>query len=77
MHAGTERSVKLRAALPVYLGYFTARVSADGILQFRPDLYGIDARQSRLLESALDKQRTNAAAAAVHAGVTTTQARKR
>jgi len=53
MHAGTERSVKLRAALPVYLGYFTARVSADGILQFRDDLYGIDARQTTLFAEAV------------------------
>ena len=42
MHAGQETTVKLSAALPVYLGYWTARVSADGILQFRTDLYGID-----------------------------------
>jgi L,D-transpeptidase YcbB len=55
MHAGTERSVKLRAALPVYLGYFTARVSADGILQFRDDLYGIDARQTSLLAASVDR----------------------
>jgi murein L,D-transpeptidase YcbB/YkuD len=43
MHAPQERTVKLKQPLPVYLGYWTARVAADGILQFRQDLYGIDA----------------------------------
>ena len=46
MHGGQETTVKLTQPLPVYLGYWTARVSADGILQFRDDLYGIDARQT-------------------------------
>ena len=32
MHGGQERTVKLKAPIPVYLGYFTARVSADGLL---------------------------------------------
>ena len=64
MHAGAERSVKLSSALPVYLGYWTARVSADGIVQFRDDLYGIDARQRTLLTSAIEKLKTRAAEAA-------------
>ena len=72
MHGGQEKSVKLTAPLPVYLGYWTARTSADGILQFRDDLYDIDARQTRTLESTLSKLRaaTAAAAAAVAAPVT-------
>jgi murein L,D-transpeptidase YcbB/YkuD len=64
MHGGQERSVKLKSPLPVYLGYWTARTSADGILQFRDDLYGIDARQTSMLESTLDKLKASAAAAA-------------
>jgi murein L,D-transpeptidase YcbB/YkuD len=64
MHSGVEKHVKLTAPIAVYLGYFTARVSADGILQFRDDLYGIDARQSTLLATALDKLKSHARAAA-------------
>jgi murein L,D-transpeptidase YcbB/YkuD len=67
MHGGQEKSVKLREPLPVYLGYFTARVSADGILQFRDDIYGIDARQQTLLTSTLEKLKSRAQAAAAHA----------
>jgi murein L,D-transpeptidase YcbB/YkuD len=63
MHGGQEKTVKLSRPLPVYLGYWTARVSADGMLQFRDDLYGIDARQSTMLAGALDKLKTRAAAA--------------
>lgn len=63
MHGGQETTVKLSRPLPVYLGYWTARVSADGILQFRDDLYGVDARQSALLSQALDKLKSRAAAA--------------
>jgi len=63
MHGGQETTVKLSRSLPVYLGYFTARVSADGILQFRSDLYGIDGRQSALLSATLDKLKARAAAA--------------
>ncbi|HET7698598.1 MAG TPA: L,D-transpeptidase family protein [Vicinamibacterales bacterium] len=65
MHAGTERSVKLRRPLPVYLGYWTARVSADGILQFRDDIYGIDARQTTLLAKTIEQLKLRAAAAAM------------
>jgi murein L,D-transpeptidase YcbB/YkuD len=64
MHAGEERTVKLARPLPVYLGYWTARVSADGILQFRNDVYGIDARQTTLLTSVVEKLKLRAAEAA-------------
>jgi murein L,D-transpeptidase YcbB/YkuD len=63
MHSGQEKTVKLSGPLPVYLGYWTARISADGVMQFRDDLYGVDARQLTLLGSALDKLQTRAAAA--------------
>lgn len=70
MHAPEEHAVKLRKALPVYLGYWTARVAADGILQFRDDLYGIDARQTAMLGQALEKLRARAAQAATAFGTT-------
>jgi murein L,D-transpeptidase YcbB/YkuD len=57
MHAGEERHVKLKEPIPVYLGYWTARVSADGIVQFRKDVYDIDTRQRRLLADRLARQR--------------------
>lgn len=62
MHAGQERHVKLKHSIPVYLGYWTARVSADGIVQFRKDIYGIDARLTGLLAERLSRLRKSAAA---------------
>jgi len=44
MHAGVERSVALRQALPVYLMYFTAW-DENGRLETRPDVYGHDRKQ--------------------------------
>ena len=67
MHSGQEKTVKLTEALPVYLGYWTARISADGLLQFRNDLYRIDARQMTLLADALERLKARAKAAAAHA----------
>jgi murein L,D-transpeptidase YcbB/YkuD len=68
MHGAQETTVKLGHPIPVYLGYWTARISADGILQFRDDLYGIDARQGTLLTAALEKLKTRATSAAAAAG---------
>jgi murein L,D-transpeptidase YcbB/YkuD len=76
MHGGVEKSVKLKAALPVYLAYFTARVSADGILQFRDDLYGIDAHQTTLLAATLEKLKSHAQAAAAQVAVATAAAKR-
>jgi murein L,D-transpeptidase YcbB/YkuD len=64
MDGQQEKTVKLREPLPVYLGYWTARVSADGILQFRDDLYGIDAHQQALLGSTQTALKAHADAAA-------------
>ena len=64
MNAEQERTVKLRSAIPVYLGYWTARVSADGVMQFRRDVYDIDRRQTILLADRLSRLRKSAAAAA-------------
>jgi murein L,D-transpeptidase YcbB/YkuD len=65
MHAGEERTVKLREAIPVYLGYWTARVAADGVMQFRPDVYGVDKRLTVMLAERLGRLRKSAAAAAM------------
>ena len=64
MHGGVEKTVKLTTPIPVYLGYWTARTSADGILQFRDDLYGIDARLTSMLATTLEKLKSHAQAAA-------------
>lgn len=64
MHGDEETIVKLRQPIPVYLGYWTARVSPDGILQFRDDVYGIDARQTQRLGDRLTRLKEHAAQAA-------------
>lgn len=66
MHAGQERTVKLREAIPVYIGYWTVRVSPDGQVQFRNDPYGIDARLTGLLKNRMDRLRKSTKAAQVH-----------
>ena len=48
MHAGEEKHVKLKQAIPVYLGYWTVTAAADGV-HFRNDVYGIDRRQAALV----------------------------
>ena len=55
MHAGTEKSVSLTKPIPVYLGYWTAHVDDAGILNFRGDVYGIDADQGRRLTERKDR----------------------
>jgi len=69
MHALEEKHVKIRKPIPVYLAYWTARVAADGILQFRKDIYGIDARLTALLAERISRLRKSGAAAVVAAGV--------
>jgi murein L,D-transpeptidase YcbB/YkuD len=63
MHGAEERVVKLKAAIPVYLGYWTARVTPDHVIQFRKDVYGIDARQSAQVAARLEALKASAAAA--------------
>ena len=65
MDAGQERTIKLREALPVYLGYWTARMSPEGVMQFRKDVYGVDNRLTVLLAERLNRLRKSAAAAAM------------
>jgi murein L,D-transpeptidase YcbB/YkuD len=63
MHGGEERAVKLKQPLPVYIGYWTARVAPDRLVQFRRDVYGIDARLTAKLAERLGRLRTSALAA--------------
>jgi murein L,D-transpeptidase YcbB/YkuD len=73
MQAGAERTVTLTAPLPVYIGYWTARAAADGTVQFRKDVYGLD---ERLLARLIERQQRSPAsvmALSIPAGDTTTQ----
>jgi murein L,D-transpeptidase YcbB/YkuD len=63
--AGTdELIVKLKVPVPVYLGYWTARVGRDGSVEFRKDVYGIDRRQTVKLAERLERLRHSSTAAA-------------
>jgi murein L,D-transpeptidase YcbB/YkuD len=57
MHAGVERTVKLREPVPVYIGYWTVDVTPDGKATFLPDVYGLDARQGAALNERLARAR--------------------
>ena len=57
MQANEEQTVKLRQPLPVYLSYWTADVTPEGSVQFRADVYGVDARQASRLSERMDRQR--------------------
>ncbi len=57
MHAGEERTVKLREPVPVYIGYWTVDVTPDGKAAFLPDVYGLDARQAAALNERLARAR--------------------
>jgi murein L,D-transpeptidase YcbB/YkuD len=65
MHAEEEKVVKLKEPIPVYLGYFTAGVSPDSLVQFRQDVYGIDRRLTAMLGDRLERLRRSADAAVV------------
>jgi murein L,D-transpeptidase YcbB/YkuD len=64
MHAGEEKTVKLKEPLPVYITYLTARVSPDGLVQFRKDVYSVDGSQSARLAQRLERLRKAATAGA-------------
>ncbi len=63
MSGAEERIVKLKAPIPVYLGYWTARVRPDGTVQFRKDVYGIDSRQTMKLATRLERMKSSSVAA--------------
>ena len=44
MHSGKEKYVTLKQSVPVFIGYFTAWVDAEGRLNFRDDIYGHDKK---------------------------------
>ncbi|RFM26711.1 L,D-transpeptidase family protein [Deminuibacter soli] len=46
MHGDKEYWVTLNKQVPVYIGYFTAWVDRDGLLNFRKDIYGHDAKMA-------------------------------
>ena len=64
MRNGEERTVKLKAPIPVYIAYLTARVSSDGLVQFRKDVYDVDSAQSARLAGRLHRLRKAANTAA-------------
>ena len=50
MHGQEEKTVKLKAPIPVHIGYWTAWVEPDGqTVTYTDDPYGIDARQRQLM----------------------------
>lgn len=63
MHAGTEKHVKLKTAIPVFLGYWTARVRPDNTVQFRKDVYEVDAKLQARLNDRLARLRRSGEAA--------------
>ena len=63
MHSGTEKHVKLKESIPVYLGYWTARVRPDGTVQFRKDVYGTDRQLMALRNDRLERLRKSSEAA--------------
>jgi murein L,D-transpeptidase YcbB/YkuD len=49
MNAGKEKYVKVKDMMPVFIGYFTAWVDRQGILNFRDDIYGHDKKMAEIL----------------------------
>jgi len=49
MHAGKESTCNLKNKIPVYIGYFTAWVNQEGVINFYNDIYQMDDRLSHLL----------------------------
>ena len=42
MKSGESQNVSLPESIPVHIVYWTAWVDADGRVQFRDDIYGLD-----------------------------------
>jgi len=49
MHAGKENTYLLKTKIPVYIGYLTAWVDAQGEIHFYQDIYNKDDRLAQLL----------------------------
>mgnify|MGYP000256281617 CR=1 FL=1 len=51
IHLGTNQSMTLPVAVPIYLVYWTAWVGQDGKVNFRRDIYGRDRQLSRVFDN--------------------------
>ena len=51
MNKGKEQYFNLKQTVPVFIGYFTAWVDRDGLLNFRNDVYGHDKKMAAHLLS--------------------------
>jgi murein L,D-transpeptidase YcbB/YkuD len=51
-----DRRIDLARGIPVYLAYFTVRVSPDGRASFFGDIYGLDRQMSSRLEATADSR---------------------
>jgi L,D-transpeptidase YcbB len=49
MHSGKETTCRLKNKIPVYIGYFTAWVDQQGVINFYNDIYDRDERLAGLL----------------------------
>jgi murein L,D-transpeptidase YcbB/YkuD len=49
MHSGREQGVKLKQALPVHIGYWTAWVQPDNAVMFTDDPYKIDDAHEKVM----------------------------
>jgi murein L,D-transpeptidase YcbB/YkuD len=49
MHGGTEKSIRVTKPLPVVILYLTAWVDEQGLINFRDDVYGRDAKLAKEL----------------------------
>lgn len=49
MNGNKEKFVSLKTRVPVFIGYFTAFVNSKGVLNFRDDVYGHDAKLAATL----------------------------
>ncbi|RFM27248.1 L,D-transpeptidase family protein [Deminuibacter soli] len=49
MNSGKEQWITLKKKIPVYIGYFTAFMDKDGVLNFRQDVYKRDSRLYSML----------------------------
>ncbi len=51
MNAGVEKYVTLKKKIPVYIGYFTCFMDANGMVNFRDDIYNRDSLLMQMLVS--------------------------
>ena len=49
MNASKEKFVTVKEQVPVFIGYFTAWVDDNGLVNFRDDVYGHDKKMAGYL----------------------------